>query len=164
MEHGKYVQVAFRAPFHFKPRIVYSQVGKHVSVAQNRAFRRAGCASRVQDECRVFLCQFNVRPLRRIGPAEIEDCLLKHPAVGLAAVVGSPDPVRTEIVKAFVVLNADQEPGLELANDIKEFVKTRLAAHEYPREVEFVEELPMTATGKIMRRELKQLEALRKKK
>jgi len=98
----------------------------------------------------------------RIGPAEIEDCLLKHPAVGLAAVVGSPDPVRTEIVKAFVVLNADRQPDPALAEDIRTFVKMRLAAHEYPREIEFVTELPMTATGKIMRRELKKLEVERK--
>ena len=98
----------------------------------------------------------------RIGPAEIEDCLLKHPAVGLAAVVGSPDPVRTEIVKAYVVLNTDRKPDGALEEDIKEFVKQRLAAHEYPREIEFVAELPMTATGKIMRRELKKLETERK--
>ena len=98
----------------------------------------------------------------RIGPAEIEDCLLKHPAVGMAAAVGSPDPVRTEIVKAFIVLNADRQPGEALAEEIKTFVKMRLAAHEYPREIEFVTELPMTATGKIMRRELKKLEIERK--
>jgi len=100
----------------------------------------------------------------RIGPAEIEDCLMKHPAVAMVAVVGSPDEVRTEIVKAFVVPKADVIPGPEVAEDIKNFVKTRLAAHEYPREVEFVNELPMTATGKIMRRELKKLEINRKEK
>jgi acetyl-CoA synthetase len=100
----------------------------------------------------------------RIGPAEIEDCLMKHPAVAMVAVIGSPDEVRTEIVKAFVVPKADVTPGPDVAEDIKRFVKTRLAAHEYPREVEFVEELPMTATGKIMRRELKQLEMQRKAK
>ncbi len=98
----------------------------------------------------------------RIGPAEIEDCLMKHPAIALVAVVGSPDEVRTEIVKAFVVPKADVTPGPDVADDIKAFVKRRLAAHEYPREVEFVEELPLTATGKIMRRELKKLETQRK--
>jgi len=100
----------------------------------------------------------------RIGPAEIEDCLMKHPAVAMVAVVGSPDEVRTEIVKAFVVPKAEVTPGPEVAEDIKKFVKTRLAAHEYPREVEFVSELPLTATGKIMRRELKKLEMQRKKR
>jgi acetyl-CoA synthetase len=100
----------------------------------------------------------------RIGPAEIEDCLMKHPAVAMVAVIGSPDEVRTEIVKAFVVPKADVTPGPEIAEDIKAFVKKRLAAHEYPREVEFVHELPMTATGKIMRRELKKLEMQRKAK
>ena len=98
----------------------------------------------------------------RIGPAEIEDCLMKHPAVAMVAVVGSPDEVRTEIVKAFVVPKAEIDPNQEVAENIKSFVKKRLAAHEYPREVEFVNELPMTATGKIMRRELKQLEIDRK--
>ena len=98
----------------------------------------------------------------RIGPAEIEDCIMKHPAVGMVAAVGSPDEVRTEIVKAFIVLKADVEAGDELAADIKQFVKVRLAAHEYPREIEFVDELPMTATGKIMRKDLKTLEIKRK--
>jgi len=98
----------------------------------------------------------------RIGPAEIEDCLMKHPAVAMVAVVGRPDEVRTEIVKAFVVPKADVTPGPEVAEDIKTFVKTRLAAHEYPREIEFINELPMTATGKIMRKELKKLEIDRK--
>ena len=94
----------------------------------------------------------------RIGPAEIEDCLMKHPAVAMVAVVGSPDDVRTEIVKAFIVPKAEVTPGADVEKDIKTFVKTRLAAHEYPREIEFVRELPMTATGKIMRRELKKRE------
>src|SRR5208283_321914 len=100
----------------------------------------------------------------RIGPAEIEDCLLKHPSVSLAAVIGSPDEVRTEIVKAFIVLKPGVTPTPGLAEDIKNFVKVRLAAHEFPREVEFVEELPMTATGKIMWKELRKLEEARKSK
>ena len=94
----------------------------------------------------------------RIGPAEIEDRLMKHPAVAMVAVVGSPDEVRTEIVKAFIVPKTDMTPGPEVAEDIKTFVKTRLAAHEYPREIAFVDELPMTATGKIIRKELRRRE------
>ena len=97
----------------------------------------------------------------RMGPAEIEECILKHPAVGMVAVIGRPDPVRTEVVKAFIVLRENQLPKPELATDIQNFVKQRLAAHEYPREIEFVDSLPMTATGKIMRRELKQREVAR---
>jgi len=101
----------------------------------------------------------------RIGPSEIEDCLLKHPSVSLAAAVGIPDKVRGEIVKAFVVLKqgssgSNQE---ELKKQIQDFVKTRLAAYEYPREVEFVAELPMTTTGKIQRKILKAREIEKRK-
>jgi acetyl-CoA synthetase len=92
----------------------------------------------------------------RIGPAEIEDCLIKHPAVALAAVVGKPDPVRTEIVKAFIVPKAGHSPSDALAAEIQSFVKTRLSAHEYPREVAFIDQMPMTTTGKVIRRLLRQ--------
>jgi acetyl-CoA synthetase len=91
----------------------------------------------------------------RIGPASIEDCLLQHPAVCMAAVIGAPDAQRTEIVLAFVVLNAGFMPGDDLVREIQQHVKTRLAAHEYPREIRFVDSLPMTATGKVMRKELR---------
>ncbi|MDQ2104675.1 acyl-CoA synthetase [Azospirillum isscasi] len=91
----------------------------------------------------------------RIGPGEIEDCLIGHPAVRMAAVVGVPDPLRTEIVKAFIVLQDGVRPSDQLAAEIQAHVKTRLAAHEYPRAVEFVDSLPMTTTGKIIRRELR---------
>jgi len=92
----------------------------------------------------------------RIGPGEIEDCLLKHPAVAMAGVVGKPDEQRTEIVKAYIVLKADMEPSDALADEIAGFVKTRLAAHEYPREVTFVAALPMTTTGKVIRKDLRE--------
>jgi acetyl-CoA synthetase len=92
----------------------------------------------------------------RIGPTEIEDCLIKHPAVALAAVVGKPDPLRTEIVKAFIVPKAGHHPSDALAADIQSFVKTRLSAHEYPREVAFIDQMPMTTTGKVIRRLLRQ--------
>ncbi len=97
----------------------------------------------------------------RIGPSEIEDCLLKHPSVAMAAAIGVPDALRTEIVKVIVVPAPGVVPSPELARDIQEFVRTRLAAHEYPRLVEFVEALPMTATGKILRRELRAREVER---
>jgi acetyl-CoA synthetase len=92
----------------------------------------------------------------RIGPGEIEDCLIRHPAVAIAAAVGKPDPVRTEIVKAFIVLRPGHAPSDALAADIQHFVRTRLAAHEYPREVAFVDSLPLTTTGKVIRRELRE--------
>ncbi|MBU9312524.1 acyl-CoA synthetase [Burkholderia multivorans] len=91
----------------------------------------------------------------RIGPAPIEDCLLRHPAVRMAAVVGAPDAQRTEIVTAFVVLNHEFAANDTLKRELQEHVKTQLAAHEYPRAIHFVEQLPMTATGKIIRRALR---------
>lgn len=91
----------------------------------------------------------------RIGPGPIEDCLLTHPAVRMAAVVGVPDPTRTEIVKAFVVLNPGHVGDDALVQALQAHVRTRLAAHEYPRAIAFVDALPMTATGKIVRRALR---------
>ena len=91
----------------------------------------------------------------RIGPGEIEDCLIRHPAVALAAVIGKPDALRTEIVKAFIVLKKDYAPSDALATEIQSFVKTRLSGHEYPREVAFIDEMPMTTTGKVIRRLLR---------
>ena len=91
----------------------------------------------------------------RIGPGEIEDCLIAHPAVQMAGVIGKPDDERTEIVKAYLVLKPDIAPSEALAQEIRQFVRERLAAHEYPREIAFVLELPMTVTGKVIRRELR---------
>ncbi len=91
----------------------------------------------------------------RIGPGEIENCLIGHAAVKMACVVGKPDRQRTEIVKAFILLEEGIETSSELAEDIQTWVKQRLAAHEYPREIEFVAELPMTATGKLIRNALR---------
>ena len=92
----------------------------------------------------------------RIGPGEIEDCLIGHPAVALAAAVGKPDPIRTEIVKAFIVLKQGYAPSDQLASEIQTFVKTRLSGHEYPREVAFIKDMPMTTTGKVIRRMLRE--------
>jgi acetyl-CoA synthetase len=93
----------------------------------------------------------------RVGPSEIEHTLMKHPAVAMSAVVGIPDPIRTESIKAWIVLRPGFEPGDALARAIQEFVKVQLAAHEYPRFVQFTDSLPLTATGKVLRRELRAL-------
>ena len=92
----------------------------------------------------------------RIGPGEIEDTLLRHPAVAMAGVIGKPDPMRGEIVKAYIVLAPGHAPSDALARDLSAFVKTTLSAHEYPREVAFLDALPLTTTGKIVRRELRE--------
>jgi acetyl-CoA synthetase len=91
----------------------------------------------------------------RIGPGEVEDCLLSHPSVRITAVIGIPDSLRTEIVKAFIVLQEDVAASEGLVIELQNYVKSRLSAHEYPRQIEFVAALPMTATGKIIRRELR---------
>ena len=91
----------------------------------------------------------------RIGPAEIEDCLLTHTAVATVGVVGKPDALRTEVVKAYVVLKDGFEAGEALAEELRDYVKARLAQYSYPREVAFLEVLPMTVTGKVIRKELK---------
>ena len=94
----------------------------------------------------------------RIGPGEVEECLTKHPAVAFAGVIGSPDPVRGEVVAAFIVPAHGFAPSPELADEIAQFVKQRLAAHEYPRKIRFLAELPMTITGKIRRVDLRKLD------
>ena len=91
----------------------------------------------------------------RIGPGEIEDCLIQHESVLLAAAVGKPDQLRTEIVKAFLVLKPGYEGSDALKADIQAFVRKRLSAHEYPREIEFIAEMPLTTTGKVIRRLLR---------
>ena len=100
----------------------------------------------------------------RIGPGDIEDCIIRHPAVLMVAVIGVPDPVRTEIIKAFVVLKPGQAGSPALSAEIQAFVRERLAAYQYPREVEFVDALPLTPTGKIRRRDLREMEVERLRK
>jgi acetyl-CoA synthetase len=94
----------------------------------------------------------------RIGPSEIEDALARHPAVVMAAAVGVPDPVRTESIKAFVILKEGMSPSPALVEEVRNFVREHLAKHEVPRDIEFVATLPMTTTGKILRRELRDAE------
>jgi acetyl-CoA synthetase len=97
----------------------------------------------------------------RIGPAEIESCLVKHPAVANAAVIGKPDETRGAIVKAFIVLQPGRTASQSLIDEIQQHVRGRLAPYEYPREIEFIDALPMTTTGKVQRKELRKREESR---
>ena len=94
----------------------------------------------------------------RIGPSEVENCLVQHPAVANCAVVPKPDAERGAVVKAYVVLVAGQAPSKALIAELKSHVRSRLAPYEYPREIEFIDSLPMTTTGKVQRRVLRAAE------
>ncbi len=97
----------------------------------------------------------------RIGPSEIENCLVEHPAVANAAVVPKPDAERGAVVKAFVVLSAGFDGTAELVGELQRHVRGRLAPYEYPKEIEFIDALPMTTTGKVQRRVLRLREEAR---
>ena len=98
----------------------------------------------------------------RVGPSEIENCIVKHPAVANAAVVPSPDETRGNVVKAFVVLAEGHAPSKALEEDIQQHVRRFLAPYEYPKEIEFIDALPMTTTGKVQRKVLREREIRRK--
>jgi acyl-CoA synthetase (AMP-forming)/AMP-acid ligase II len=94
----------------------------------------------------------------RVGPCEVENILMEHPSVLEAAVVSSPDPIRGEVIKAFIRLNKNFKPSPELTKEIQHFVREATAPYKYPRLIEFVDDLPKTISGKIRRSELRQRE------
>jgi acetyl-CoA synthetase len=93
----------------------------------------------------------------RIGPGEVEECLMKHEAVALVCVLGVPDTVRGQIIKAFIVPQSGFKPDEALEESIRNHVKGKLEAHAYPRAIQFLDEMPMTKTGKILKNKLKKL-------
>jgi acyl-coenzyme A synthetase/AMP-(fatty) acid ligase len=113
-----------------------------------------------QARCRAGSTAPTIRPVRayRIGPFEVESALIEHEAVAESAVIGKPDPDRGQIVKAFVVLRAGHPETEKLVSAIQDHVKRVTAPYKYPREIEFVETLPKTRSGKIRRVELRRLE------
>jgi acetyl-CoA synthetase len=95
----------------------------------------------------------------RIGPQEVEECLMTHEAVALTCVIGVPDKVRGQVVKAFIVPKKGIQPNDALEESIRAYVKGRLEAHAYPRQIQFLKEMPMTKTGKILKNKLKEMSA-----
>jgi acetyl-CoA synthetase len=104
-------------------------------------------------QVRHHLCRY------RIGPFDVESCFIEHPAVAEVAVIRKPDPERAEIVKAFVVLRAGSVRSVALKAELQQHVRKRLGLHAYPREIEFISELPKTPSGKMQRFLLQRREA-----
>lgn len=151
--------LAIKTPWPSMMRTVWNNPSKY-----NEYFRLEGWYvsgdSAYMDEDGYFWFQGRVDDVintagERVGPFEVESKLVEHPAVAEAGVIGKPDPMRGEIIKAFISLRAGFEPSDELKAEIAQFVKTGLAAHAAPREIEFKDKLPKTRSGKIMRRVLK---------
>ncbi|WP_018131017.1 acetate--CoA ligase [Effusibacillus pohliae] len=151
--------LAIRAPWPSMMRQIWNNPAKYEEYFRLKPWYISG-DSAYKDEDGYFWFQGRVDDVintsgERVGPFEVESKLVEHPAVAEAGVIGKPDPVRGEIIKAFIALRDGYQPSEELIKDIQEFVKKGLAAHAAPREIEFRDKLPKTRSGKIMRRVLK---------
>ncbi|MGZ4032893.1 MAG: acetate--CoA ligase, partial [Tumebacillaceae bacterium] len=151
--------LAIRAPWPSMMRRIWNNPSKYEEYFHRKPWYISG-DSAYKDEDGYFWFQGRIDDVintsgERVGPFEVESKLVEHPAVAEAGVIGKPDPLRGEIIKAFIALREGHQPSDELIADIREFVKTGLAAHAAPREIEFRDKLPKTRSGKIMRRVLK---------
>ncbi|MFC4769845.1 acetate--CoA ligase [Effusibacillus consociatus] len=151
--------LAIRAPWPSMMRQIWKNPAKYEEYFRMEPWYISG-DSAYKDEDGYFWFQGRVDDVintsgERVGPFEVESKLVEHPAVAEAGVIGKPDPLRGEIIKAFISLREGYKPSDELIKEIQEFVKKGLAAHAAPREIEFRDKLPKTRSGKIMRRVLK---------
>ncbi|MFD2670234.1 acetate--CoA ligase [Marinicrinis sediminis] len=151
--------LAIRTPWPSMMRKIWNNPGKYQEYFYLSGWYISG-DSAYQDEEGYFFFQGRIDDVintsgERVGPFEVESKLVEHPAIAEAGVIGKPDPVRGEIIKAFISLRKGYEPSEELIQEIRAFVKEGLSAHAAPREIEFKEKLPKTRSGKIMRRVLK---------
>jgi len=151
--------LAIRTPWPSMMRQIWNNPAKYQEYFKFEGWYVSG-DSAYMDEDGYFWFQGRVDDVintsgERVGPFEVESKLVEHPAVAEAGVIGKPDPVRGQIIKAFVSLREDYTETPELLEELKQHVKTGLAAHAAPREIEIVDKLPKTRSGKIMRRVLK---------
>jgi acetyl-CoA synthetase len=151
--------LAIRAPWPAMMRRIWNNPAKYEEYFGLKPWYISG-DSAYMDEDGYFWFQGRIDDVintsgERVGPFEVESKLVEHPAVAEAGVIGKPDALRGEVIKAFISLREGYEPSEELIAQIREFVKTGLAAHAAPREIEFRDKLPKTRSGKIMRRVLK---------
>ncbi|GKU78466.1 acetate--CoA ligase [Paenibacillus sp. L3-i20] len=151
--------LAIRTPWPSMMRKIYNNPAKYEEYFRLEGWYVSG-DSAYMDEDGYFWFQGRIDDVintagERVGPFEVESKLVEHPAVAEAGVIGKPDPLRGEIIKAFIALREGYEPSEELKKDIAQFVKIGLSAHAAPREIEFKDKLPKTRSGKIMRRVLK---------
>jgi len=151
--------LAIRTPWPAMMRKVWNNPAKYEEYFRLTGWYVSGDSAYMDDEG-YFWFQGRVDDVintagERVGPFEVESKLVEHPAVAEAGVIGKPDPVRGEVIKAFISLREGYAPSEELKADISKFVKEGLSAHAAPREIEFKDKLPKTRSGKIMRRVLK---------
>ncbi|HEU4962963.1 MAG TPA: acetate--CoA ligase [Bacilli bacterium] len=151
--------LAIRTPWPSMMRKIWNNPAKYEEYFRLQGWYVSG-DSAYKDEDGYFWFQGRIDDVintsgERVGPFEVESKLVEHPAIAEAGVIGKPDPLRGEIIKAFVALREGFEPTDELKAELREFVKKGLAAHAAPREIEFRDKLPKTRSGKIMRRVLK---------
>ncbi|SDM94341.1 acetyl-CoA synthetase [Paenibacillus sp. yr247] len=151
--------LAIKTPWPSMMRKIWNNPSKYEEYFRLTGWYVSG-DSAYQDEEGYFWFQGRVDDVintagERVGPFEVESKLVEHPAVAEAGVIGKPDPMRGEIIKAFIALREGFSPSDELKADISKFVKEGLSAHAAPREIEFKDKLPKTRSGKIMRRVLK---------